>query len=212
MAPDIRELNEQAVRTSIEVVSRVTGDDLARPTPCADWTLADLLAHMTVQHHGFAAASAGNGADPAVWRPRPPGDNPVKEYAEAAEQVVAAFARDGVADRPFTLPELSTTTTFPGALAIRFHFIDYVVHSWDVARALDVDVAFTDEVLHAALRTARAIPDGPERLLPGAAFRPGLPVTEGLDPLAETLTRLGRPPGWPGEPSVKQGPFLYLGV
>ncbi|MEH1011906.1 TIGR03086 family metal-binding protein [Micromonospora sp. CPCC 206060] len=198
MASDIRGLNERAVRTSVEIVSRVTGDDLACTTPCAGWTLAELLAHMTIQHHGFAAASAGNGADPAVWHPRPPGDDPIQEYAVAAEQVIAAFAGDGVLDRPFALPEISTTTAFPGALAIRFHFIDYVVHSWDVARALGVDVSFPDEVLHAALLTARAIPDGPERLLPGAAFRPGLPVTDGLDPLSETLTRLGRSPDWPG--------------
>ena len=38
------------------------------PTPCEGWTLADLLAHMTVQHRGFAAAARGLGADPDVWR------------------------------------------------------------------------------------------------------------------------------------------------
>lgn len=196
-APDIRRLNEYAVRASVEIISKATSDDLTRPTPCADWTLADLLAHMTGQHYGFAAASNGNGADLAVWQPRPLGDDPVTGYAEAAEHVIAAFARDGVLERPFALPEISITTTFPGALAIRFHFIDYVVHGWDVARALGIDVHFPDDVIQAALATARAIPDGPERHEPGAAFGSGLPVSDGLDPLAETLARLGRSPHWP---------------
>lgn len=32
---------------------------MSRPTPCAGWSLRDLLARMTVQHRGFAAAAAG---------------------------------------------------------------------------------------------------------------------------------------------------------
>jgi Mycothiol maleylpyruvate isomerase N-terminal domain len=42
------------------VLSRASASDLARPGPCADWTLADLLAHMTAQHNGSAAAAAGD--------------------------------------------------------------------------------------------------------------------------------------------------------
>jgi hypothetical protein len=49
---DIRELDRVAVRASIDVVSQVVPADLARPTPCQAWTLRDLLAHMTAQHHG----------------------------------------------------------------------------------------------------------------------------------------------------------------
>ncbi len=54
--PGIRELDARAVRASVDVVSRVRAGDLARATPCSEWTLAELLAHMTVQHYGFAAA------------------------------------------------------------------------------------------------------------------------------------------------------------
>jgi len=51
-----------------------------------------------------------------------------------AEAVLAAFAADGVLKRRFALPEISTAFDFPAAQAISFHFIDYVVHGWDVAR------------------------------------------------------------------------------
>ncbi len=52
-------LDARAVRASVRVVLQASAADLARPTPCADWTLAELLAHMTAQHNGFAAAAAG---------------------------------------------------------------------------------------------------------------------------------------------------------
>ena len=63
---DVRPHHRTAVTASVDVVNAVTLDDLDRPTPCAGWNLADLLAHMTVQHYGFAAAARGNGADLAT--------------------------------------------------------------------------------------------------------------------------------------------------
>src|SRR5262245_17225479 len=109
-----------AVRASVDVVTRVRIEDLDRPTPCSEWTLAELLAHMTVQHKGFAAAARGDGGDLAVWRVRPLGEDPVAEYGAAAEEVLAAFAEDGVLEREFTLPEFHPVSTFPGKLAIGF--------------------------------------------------------------------------------------------
>src|SRR5947209_19154756 len=99
--------NANAVRASIAVVDRVQAADLGRPTPCSDWNLMDLLIHMTAQHRGFAASAAGNGADLAVWENRALGQDPVAEYRKAAEEVLAAFADDGVTGRQFTIPEVA---------------------------------------------------------------------------------------------------------
>nr|MDQ3326843.1 maleylpyruvate isomerase N-terminal domain-containing protein [Actinomycetota bacterium] len=114
MTADIRELHANAVRASVSVVSHVTDADLERATPCREWSLADLLAHMTIQHYGFAAAAAGNGGDPSLWTPGPLDPDPVDAYAAAADRVLEAFAEDGVLDREFALPEISPLTTFPG--------------------------------------------------------------------------------------------------
>src|SRR5271170_6356690 len=97
-------LDAQAVRASLDLVTRATAQDLARPTPCADWTLHGLLRHMIAQHYGFAAAAGGDGGL-ARWRIRPLGDDPAADYRAAAELVLAAFATDGVLDRDFPLPE-----------------------------------------------------------------------------------------------------------
>jgi uncharacterized protein (TIGR03086 family) len=192
--PDLRPHDERAVRATVTVVARVTPADLDLPTPCAEWNLGALLAHMTAQHRGFAAAAAGHGADPEVWQPT---GNPLLEYAEAADQVIAAFAAPGVPERDFLLPEVAGDRPIPGSTAISFHFVDYVVHGWDVARALGLPWVLPEDVLVAALPIARAVPGGDRRLTPGAAFAPGLPVAAGTETLTEILALLGRSPAWP---------------
>jgi uncharacterized protein (TIGR03086 family) len=182
-----------AVRATVPVVARVLPPDLSLPTPCAEWNLGQLLAHMTVQHRGFAAAAAGHGGDLDLWQPRALGDNLGQEYARAAESVIAAFAEPGVLDRDFRLPEI-TSRPVPGRLAIGFHLVDYVVHGWDVARTLGLAYRLPPEVLAAALPIAESVPAGDARLTPGSAFAPRV-ADPGNNPLDRILALLGRDPG-----------------
>jgi uncharacterized protein (TIGR03086 family) len=191
---EIVALDAHAVRASVALVSRARGRDMSRPTPCPDWTLHGLLAHMTAQHYGFAAASVGDSAL-ARWRTRRLGRDPVADYQAAADTVLAAFAADGVLDRRFPLAEFDGSPVFPARQAISFHFVDYVVHSWDVAKALGVEAEFPTDVLEVALRVALAVPDGNNRLAPGAAFALSLTVGGG-SPLDLIVAILGRDPGW----------------
>lgn len=194
----LRCLDARAVRESVALVRRVTPADLGRPTPCAGWTLADLIAHMTAQHRGFAAAAIGRGQDLAYWKVRPLAEDARAEYGEAAEQALAAFATVTAPDRPFVLPELPGVQTVPAARAIGFHLVDHVVHSWDVARGLGLPYDPDPDVLAAALPVACAVPDGPFRLAPGSSFRPARSAGDGAGTLERILTALGRSPDWPG--------------
>jgi uncharacterized protein (TIGR03086 family) len=191
---DIVGLDARAVRASVQIVSQASAADLSRPTPCSDWTLGELLAHMTAQHEGFAAAAAGDGADLVHWQTGAPVAAPVGEYAAAAERVTAAFAAAGVLAGEFVLPEISPKLRFPAAEAIGFHFVDYVVHGWDVARALGRGYDLEPDVLAAALPIAQAVPDG-ERRRPGAAFAPRVAASSG-GPLGQIVALLGRRPDW----------------
>ena len=189
-------VHREAVNASIAVVAQVKPDNLGRPTPCADWSLADLLSHMTAQHHGFAAAARGHGGDHAAWQIHPLGQDPAAEYTKAAEYVLAAFAEPGVSQRSFHLPEFQPVSDFPAAQAISFHLIDYVAHGWDVARTLGLDYRLTPELAETALRIALMVPDGDNRTEPGAAFGPALPSSDNADPLRRILAILGRSPDW----------------
>lgn len=196
---DLSELDRRAVRHSIDLVDQVQPPDLARPTPCAGWLLADLLQHMTAQHHGFAAAAEGHGGDLSQWRlpVADPDVDPVAAYRTAADRVLRAFAAEDVMRQPFRLPEIIATADFPAEQAIGFHFIDYVVHGWDVARTLGQDYILDEDLSPAAMRIAFAVPNGPERSAPSAAFAPARPADPRLTPLERILRALGRDPAWP---------------
>ena len=196
---DLR-IHRTAVLASVDVVSAVTIDDLSRPTPCAGWSLADLLAHMTAQHRGFAAAAGGRGADPAVWDPATVADavasDPVATYSAAAADVIDAFACADVLETTFALPDFGPGETFPGSVAISFHFVDYVVHGWDVARTLGRPFELPGDVVAAVLPIAFVVPEGDFRTAENAFFGPAVPSTESVDDLDRILAYLGRSPEW----------------
>ncbi len=196
---DVRPHHRLAVLHSVDVVNTVTRADLDRPTPCAGWNLGTLLAHMTVQHRGFAAAARGNGADTERWRPATVTDavraDPAGTYAAAAQDVLDAFAADGVTDAQFALPDFGPGATFPGAMAIGFHFVDYVVHGWDVAATMGVPYEPAPDVVAAVLPLVMMIPDGDFRDTPDAPFGPAV-TASGTTDFEKILAHLGRRPDW----------------
>src|SRR4051794_17521311 len=103
---DFVALDRIAVHESVRLVGLARGTDWERDTPCAGWTLRRLVAHMTAQHHGFAAAARGAGHQAAYWREPVDMTTPGRTYRGAAATVLGAFAEQGVVEREFALPEL----------------------------------------------------------------------------------------------------------
>ncbi|WP_019073957.1 TIGR03086 family metal-binding protein [Streptomyces hokutonensis] len=193
---DIVELDRIAVYEALRVVELAQEEDWERDTPCAGWNLRRLVAHMAAQHYGFAAAARGAGEDRVYWREPEDMVEPAKTHRAAATAVLAAFAEPGATEREFALPELGMS--FPGRTAIGFHFIDYVVHAWDVAATLGTALDLSDDVLDIALVVARLVPTDPAGRGPGFAFAPALDVPPDAGPLDEALRLLGRAPEqWP---------------
>ncbi|MFC9428933.1 TIGR03086 family metal-binding protein [Streptomyces sp. NPDC056987] len=193
---DIVALDRSAVLETVRIIDLAAPGDWDRPTPCADWTLRQLVEHMAGQHHGFAASAGGGGGDLSVWKELPLGDDPRAGYRAAAERALDAFAGPGITEAPFLLPEIRPQGAFPGRLAIGFHFLDHVVHGWDLAAALGVPLTLPEDVVRAALPLARLVPDDERRRAPGAQFLPAQPSSAQAGPLEHVLTALGRHPDW----------------
>ncbi|MBW4720712.1 TIGR03086 family metal-binding protein [Saccharothrix obliqua] len=182
-------LHRRAVDAVRPLVAAVTPADLDRPTPCADWDLRALLAHMIGQDHGFAAAVRAD-VTAEAFAPRAPSP---AAHARSADLVVTAFA--AAPDRQVLLPELAGRR-FPLPVVIGFHLVDTLVHGWDVAASLGTGIDYPADLVTAALRQAEHIPDGPTRTAPGAPFAPALPTAADAPDWHRTLTLLGRDPHW----------------
>ena len=103
---------------------------------------------------------------------------------------------DGVLAASFALPDFGPGAAFPGSQAIGFHFVDYVVHGWDVARTIDAPFTLPADVISAVLRLVFAVPDGDFRTAPGSPFAPAMDAGDGVSDLDRALLHLGRTPGW----------------
>jgi uncharacterized protein (TIGR03086 family) len=122
--------------------------------------------------------------------------DPAGTYALAAADVLEAFGADGVLDASFALPEFGSGAAFPGAMAIGFHFVDYVVHAWDVARAIGAPLRLPDDVISAVLPLALAVPDGEFRTDAGSPFGRAIAIDDAASDLERLLLHLGRSPAW----------------
>lgn len=195
---DIREFDRRALERTCVILAGITDEHLELPTPCAGWTLRDLLEHMVGQHDGFAAAAraGADAVDRELFAPRPVSGDPARIHADSVAAVIAAFADCGGADRSFWLPEFRATAPFPAPTAIGFHFLDAVVHGWDVARTLDVAPGFDDDLVEAVLPIAGQVPDDPAARLAGGFFAPSLPAPTTESTLDRILAMLGRDPQW----------------
>jgi uncharacterized protein (TIGR03086 family) len=182
------ELHRRSLEAVTAIVAAVSDSQLGRPTPCAQWNLGQLLAHMAVQNRGFAAAARGEQTELSYWEPGPyvPGS-----FADSADEVRQAFASSTTS--LFWLPELPRTP-YPAQTAIGFHLIDNIVHGWDVAKSLGYTPTFDADLLEAALPLTLAVAGGSARERPGASFGKELPG--GDSALEQIVAWLGRDPHW----------------
>ncbi|MCO1658742.1 TIGR03086 family metal-binding protein [Pseudonocardia humida] len=184
-------LHRRALTQVGDLLAAVSPADLARPTPCAGWDLAQLLAHMIGQNHGFAdAAESDVGIEAFADRPV---RDPAAQWAASATRVGDALAAAVADGRTVLLAEFAAFGRIPAPTLLGMHLLDTVVHGWDVATALDRPHRPDDELVAATLEIARTIPGGPTRTGPDATFGPIVPG-EPDDPWELALHLVGRRP------------------
>ena len=186
---DLRELDRRSLLVLDKIVATATPADLARPTPCTGWTLADLLRHQVSENHAFAtAAREGSAPD---WDAGDLGDDARAAYQASVDDFLDAMADDAVLDRQLTINHFGT---FPGTIAAHMHLVDTVAHGWDLARTLGLPYEPDAEAVHAALQLAAHIPDeGREK---NGSFAHSVETEADAGELDRFLALLGRDPAW----------------
>jgi uncharacterized protein (TIGR03086 family) len=107
------------------------------PTPCSEWTVRDLVNHMTRGNLSYARLlQGGTAAEFLAQRDVDAlGTDPAGAYTRSVRACAAAFAARGAPDRTVDYP-LGVIT---GRQALAVRTTDSTIHTWDLARAIGVD-------------------------------------------------------------------------
>lgn len=151
---------QQVVPKLGEAVSHVRPEHLVLPTPCAAWTLRDLLNHVIGGAEMFADAFGGAPLHDISGRmPDRVGDDPLTAFGAAAERFGAATQAPGAMERVLPLPfGAMTVQTF-----LRFVAFDLIVHTWDVNSVTGEPTEFDDDLLDEVELFARLVLDASPR-------------------------------------------------
>lgn len=182
---DNRELHGRALRAFEQLLDKVTDGQWDDPTPCAEWKVKDLVGHVTGGNHMFAAHARGD--QPSA---PPPNDDPRAAFAESAKIATESFASEGVNERTFNLP----FGAMPAQMAIGIHFVDVVVHSWDLAKATGQQPVVDQDLVESAWGIASMFPDSPELRGPGGPFGPKVACPDDAPLYDRLIAHLGRTP------------------
>jgi uncharacterized protein (TIGR03086 family) len=176
----------QALQSTLTVLTKVGSGDLAAPTPCASWDVSALVNHFVGTTRWWAAIIAGQNAPADADYAA--GDF-VAAYEDSIAIAIAAFAAEGALDKTVRLP----FGEFPGAVLRNLAAIEQFTHGWDLARAIgwsaELDPALATWLLGQAgpaITNELRGPDGQ------ALFGPAVHAPAGASPADRLAAFLGR--------------------
>lgn len=182
--------HRQALDVFDRAVHQIRDDQWQAPTPCTDWTVHDLVNHLTgeqlwVPHllRGETMEQVGDRYDGDVL-----GDDPLGTWEDAASAAREAWLADGAVDRRVHLSfGLSGADVYGRQMTM-----DLTVHGWDLARAIGADPAIPAELATEIDRDFR--PQVAQWR--GVIFADAVPVPDDAGPVDTLIALVGRDPGW----------------
>ena len=142
------ELLDTAHRQFATVLDGVGPGDWDKPTPCENWSVARLVAHLIGGEQMAAGLLSGCSRDDAmamISAGVPEGDL-VDGFARAAAASRAAFDAPGAMEMVVHHP----IGDVAGSQLLDFRVGDLSLHSWDLARAIGADEALDPTLVSAA--------------------------------------------------------------
>jgi uncharacterized protein (TIGR03086 family) len=175
------------------VAIRVPADKLDNPTPCSDWTVAQVLLHAAGDQHAWA--SSVSSSPPPAYNPFAPAgqlDSTIDDLIDPAIQAATeawAGVDPAAGSVPTPLPPFPTMTPELAAAACA---LDAAIHAWDIAVATGQPSPLTAELA----RQLQPAADATAEPLRGFGYAPALAGQATDDPAAALLRYLGRDPNW----------------
>lgn len=190
---DPRPLLRAAFDQIERLLAATTSEDLTRPTPCTEWDVATLIAHL-----GGVALRVGGGLrrEPLAELPRfvEPRDLAglraawQTERARTEESLADDALLEGEIERPFGMvPAPAALAAFVGELA---------THAWDLAVAIDRTDLLEDELAVHGLEPSRRFIPAHIREMEAVPFEAVVEVAEDAGAYERLAAWAGRDPQW----------------
>ena len=145
------DLYRRAATEAVRVAAGVRPDQLGLPTPCAEWTVQDLLDHLVGGTRYLGAAVAGT-------EPSAPSGTTADELRAGVEACLLGLADPDALSRTCMSPLGFEWTVLEATAGT---FMDLLIHTWDLAAATDQPRDLDAELVDAC--AAMFLPDMPER-------------------------------------------------
>jgi uncharacterized protein (TIGR03086 family) len=173
-------LFDRATQRAGAVMDAVGAEQLDRPTPCAAWSVQDLIDHMVGSTEYLRAAL--DGREPQIVTGATAAD-----YHTGRAAVLTACAEPGALDRTCLSP-LGFEWTIGQAAAGTF--MDNLIHTWDLACATDQDATLDPELVDACI--ALFLPEMPGRGRASGLVGPEVQVAPDATAQQRLLGAMGR--------------------
>ena len=165
-------------------VEALTSEDLHRPTPCAEWDVRALVAHIVAGTDGLVAVLRGEEPD---WGKDSLGDDPLAVLRQARDEALAAWSEPGAVETP--------SRQMPGMRVVDFAMADAVAHSWDLAAALGRPFDLPEAHAQLVFDRWEDVADTGRQY---GVFGPRVEVPDDAPVLVRLLGLFGRDPGFVG--------------
>ena len=169
-----------------QLIAAVQDGQWAGPTPCAGWSVRDLVTHVVAGNSLFAAALRGGQPPAAPQGTVMPDAGLLSAYRDSAAGLLGAFREPGALDVMVTVP----FGTVPGVVALHLRITELLVHGWDLARATGQAATVPDGLAEQELAFSRSkLADIPPGQRP---FGPPQPVGGSAPAIDQPAALLGR--------------------
>lgn len=165
----------RALDQAADVLDAIHPDQLGLPTPCSQWTVEQLAAHVVQDPRNLLAMARGEEVD---WSATPP---PIQvghaeDFREAADDLIHHWHQLG--------DEADPTT-------VDWQTAELAVHTWDLCRATGQQRELDEEVAERGLAFMQGTMKPEMR---GDAFAPEVPAPDGAGPYERLAAFAGRTP------------------
>ena len=174
------DLYRRATDDVAAVLSTVAREQLALPTPCSEWSVQNLIDHLTGSTEYLLAALAGR-------PPVPPSETDPGAFAQGVNALLAGLAAPGALDRTCMSP---LGFEWPIAQAVMGTVMDTLIHTWDLATAIGQPVTLDPELVQVCVDMF--LPEMPERGRDSGLVGAAVPVAFDAAPAVRLLGAMGR--------------------